>query len=93
MKRRYIKCLLPLSLPYRYVNVHVWQVRVRALFSYDPTDDPSVPCLEAALAFSRGDVLEIVSQEDPVWWQARHDASDRHISRVGLIPSRLCHER
>jgi len=50
-----------------------------------------VPCPEAALAFQRGDILEIVSQEDALWWQARLDAADKHnrTTRVGLIPSRL----
>ena len=68
-------------------------MRVRAQFNYDPAEDATVPCLEAALTFHRGDILEIVSQDDAVWWQARHDAADRHITRVGLIPSRLLQER
>jgi len=71
---------------------HARQIRVRAQFSYDPAEDASVPCLEAALAFHRGDILEIVSQDDPVWWQARLDKHS-HITRVGLIPSRSHHER
>ena len=56
-----------------------------------------MPCLEAVLAFQRGDILEIVSQDDAVWWQARRDAAaadkHNHITRVGLIPSRLLQER
>jgi len=64
------------------------QIRVRAQFSYDPADDSSMPCREAALAFRRGDILEIVSQDDAVWWQARLDKHN-HVTRVGLIPSRL----
>jgi len=58
---------------------------VRAQFSYDPTEDATVPCIDAALAFGRGDILEVVSQEDAVWWQARRDDS---AARVGLIPGR-----
>ena len=47
-----------------------------------------MPCREAALAFRRGDILEVVSQDDAVWWQARLDKHN-HVTRVGLIPSRL----
>ena len=70
--------------------------RVRAQFSYDPADDESVPCRQAALAFRRGNVLEIVSQDDVDWWQARPAAVDHHVIRglVGLIPAaRLLPER
>lgn len=63
-------------------------MRVRAHYSYNPADDRSIPCHEAGLAFTRGDILEIVSQEDDSWWQARrqHDDNPGH---AGLIPSRL----
>ncbi|KAI4810122.1 hypothetical protein KUCAC02_018969 [Chaenocephalus aceratus] len=62
-----------------------------ALFDYDPNEDPTVPCKEAAGAFRKGDVLQIVSMEDDTWWQARHlgDSKDR----AGLIPSQQLHER
>lgn len=64
---------------------------MRALFHYDPEDDPAIPCKLAGLAFRRGDVLEIVCQEDELWWQARHhDGTD---SQAGLIPSRELQER
>ena len=43
------------------------RVRLRALYNYDPHDDKYIPCKEAGLAFSRGDILHIVSQDDPYW--------------------------
>ncbi|KAM3604016.1 uncharacterized protein V6R79_005236 [Siganus canaliculatus] len=64
---------------------------LRALFDYDPIEDPTVPCKDAAVAFKRGDVLQVVSMEDDTWWQGRHiQDSD---SRAGLIPSQQLHER
>uniref|UniRef100_A0A8P4JXJ2 MAGUK p55 subfamily member 7 n=1 Tax=Dicentrarchus labrax TaxID=13489 RepID=A0A8P4JXJ2_DICLA len=64
---------------------------LRALFDYDPDEDPAVPCKDAAVAFKRGDVLQVVSMEDDTWWQACHlgDSS----TRAGLIPSQQLHER
>ncbi|KAI3375231.1 hypothetical protein L3Q82_021735, partial [Scortum barcoo] len=64
---------------------------LRALFDYDPNEDPTVPCKDAAVAFRRGDVLQIVSMEDDTWWQACHVRSSN--SRAGLIPSQQLHER
>ena len=43
------------------------RVRLRALFDYDPHDDKYIPCKEAGLSFSKGDILHIVSQDDPYW--------------------------
>ncbi|XP_007555089.2 MAGUK p55 subfamily member 7-like isoform X2 [Poecilia formosa] len=69
----------------------VTKVFVRALFDYDPTEDPTVPCKDAAVAFKRGDVLQIVGTDDDTWWQARRlgDGS----GRAGLVPSKQLHER
>ena len=67
------------------------RVRLRALFDYDPIDDKYIPCKEAGLAFGKGDILHIVSQDDPYWWQARRE-HDRNM-RAGLIPSRALQER
>uniref|UniRef100_A0A3B3URH4 MAGUK p55 subfamily member 7-like n=1 Tax=Poecilia latipinna TaxID=48699 RepID=A0A3B3URH4_9TELE len=66
-------------------------VFVRALFDYDPTEDPTVPCKDAAVAFKRGDVLQIAGTDDDTWWQARRlgDGS----GRAGLVPSKQLHER
>lgn len=43
------------------------RVRLRALFDYDPFQDTYIPCKEAGLSFCRGDILHIVSQDDPFW--------------------------
>uniref|UniRef100_A0A3B4EYN0 MAGUK p55 subfamily member 7-like n=1 Tax=Pundamilia nyererei TaxID=303518 RepID=A0A3B4EYN0_9CICH len=59
---------------------------VRALFDYDPNQDPSIPCKDAALTFKRGDVLQIVSMEDDTWWQACHLEDSN--GGAGLIPSK-----
>ncbi|XP_023277602.1 MAGUK p55 subfamily member 7-like [Seriola lalandi dorsalis] len=64
---------------------------VRALFDYDPNEDPTVPCKDAAVSFKRGDVLQIVSMKDDTWWQACHLADSSN--RAGLIPSQQLHER
>uniref|UniRef100_A0A673NK53 MAGUK p55 subfamily member 4-like n=1 Tax=Sinocyclocheilus rhinocerous TaxID=307959 RepID=A0A673NK53_9TELE len=58
---------------------------VRAMVDYSPLQDPAIPCPDAGMAFSKGDLLEIVDQRDIRWWQARklHSAS----LCCGLIPS------
>ncbi|XP_037902648.1 MAGUK p55 subfamily member 7 isoform X2 [Hermetia illucens] len=67
------------------------KVRVRAHFDYNPENDPYIPCKEAGLAFERGDILHIVSQDDAYWWQARKESE--RTARAGLIPSRALQER
>uniref|UniRef100_A0A671M454 MAGUK p55 subfamily member 7-like n=1 Tax=Sinocyclocheilus anshuiensis TaxID=1608454 RepID=A0A671M454_9TELE len=67
------------------------KIFVRALFDYNPQEDPAIPCKDAGLEFWRGDVLQIVNQEDDTWWQARRHG-DANL-RAGLIPSRQLQER
>ncbi|XP_062843352.1 MAGUK p55 subfamily member 7 [Trichomycterus rosablanca] len=67
------------------------EVFVRALFDYDPKVDPAIPCKDAGLEFRRGDVLQVVSQEDEIWWQARRIGDGK--PRAGLIPSKRLQER
>lgn len=64
---------------------------MKALFDYDPGEDKAIPCKEAGLAFSRGVVLQIMSQEDATWWQAK-DHGDSN-PRAGLVPSKQFQER
>lgn len=45
------------------------EVHVRAHFDYHPYEDELIPCRELGLAFRRGDILHVVNQEDPNWWQ------------------------
>uniref|UniRef100_A0A673BUJ5 Membrane protein, palmitoylated 3b (MAGUK p55 subfamily member 3) n=1 Tax=Sphaeramia orbicularis TaxID=375764 RepID=A0A673BUJ5_9TELE len=47
------------------------KVYLRALFDYTPFEDKATPCQEAGLPFKRGDILQVVSQEDATWWQAK----------------------
>jgi len=67
-------------------------VHVRALFDYDPEDDIYLPCRELGVAFSKGDVLKVISQEDPNWWQA-HREGDDELGLAGLIPSKCFQEQ
>uniref|UniRef100_A0A8C3APW7 MAGUK p55 scaffold protein 4 n=1 Tax=Cyclopterus lumpus TaxID=8103 RepID=A0A8C3APW7_CYCLU len=61
------------------------QVYMRALVDYSPLQDSSIPCPDAGMAFSRGDLLEVVDQSDGRWWQARKLPCAA--SCAGLIPS------
>ncbi|XP_015281001.1 PREDICTED: MAGUK p55 subfamily member 4, partial [Gekko japonicus] len=58
---------------------------VRAMADYWPLQDPAIPCADAGLPFKKGDILQIVDQNDTFWWQARKvlDLS----TCAGLIPS------
>ncbi|KAM9844624.1 MAGUK p55 subfamily member 7-like [Aulostomus maculatus] len=71
------------------VSPNKMKLFVRTLFDYNPSEDPTVPCKDAAVAFKRGDILQIVNMEDDTWWQACHLGG----IRAGLIPSKLLHER
>ncbi|KAF7259494.1 hypothetical protein EG68_03098 [Paragonimus skrjabini miyazakii] len=68
------------------------QLFLRAYISYNPKTDNLIPCKEAGLPFNAGDVLQVLKQEDPYWWQvtARHYG---HQQRAGLIPSIVLQER
>uniref|UniRef100_A0A7N8YK90 MAGUK p55 scaffold protein 3b n=1 Tax=Mastacembelus armatus TaxID=205130 RepID=A0A7N8YK90_9TELE len=67
------------------------KVYLRALFDYTPFEDKATPCQEAGLPFKRGDLLQVVSQEDATWWQAKR-VGDSNL-RAGLIPSTQFQER
>ncbi|XP_051243850.1 MAGUK p55 subfamily member 3-like isoform X2 [Dicentrarchus labrax] len=67
------------------------KVYVRALFDYIPLEDKATPCQEAGLPFKRGDILQIVTQDDPTWWQAKR-VGDSNL-RAGLVPSKQFQER
>ncbi|XP_055967945.1 MAGUK p55 subfamily member 4 [Sorex fumeus] len=60
-------------------------VYVRAMTEYWPQEDPTIPCMDAGLPFQKGDILQIVDQNDALWWQARK-LSDIGTC-AGLIPS------
>ncbi|XP_007568532.1 MAGUK p55 subfamily member 7 isoform X2 [Poecilia formosa] len=67
------------------------KVFLRALFDYDPSNDSAIPCKEAGLRFKKGSILQIMSQEDATWWQAKLDGDAN--PRAGLIPSKQFQER
>ncbi|XP_003442172.2 MAGUK p55 subfamily member 3 isoform X2 [Oreochromis niloticus] len=67
------------------------KVYMRALFDYIPLEDKATPCQEAGLPFKRGDILQVVTQDDPTWWQAKR-VGDSNL-RAGLIPSKQFQER
>nr|XP_055200959.1 MAGUK p55 subfamily member 4 [Nyctereutes procyonoides] len=60
-------------------------VYVRAMIEYWPQEDPTIPCMDAGLPFQKGDILQIVDQNDALWWQARKIADLG--TCAGLIPS------
>ncbi|XP_062235807.1 MAGUK p55 subfamily member 7 isoform X1 [Platichthys flesus] len=67
------------------------KVFVKALFDYDPKNDNAIPCKEAGLAFKKGTILQIMSQDDATWWQAKFEGDAN--PRAGLIPSKQFQER
>ncbi|XP_067167979.1 MAGUK p55 subfamily member 2 isoform X7 [Apteryx mantelli] len=64
-------------------------VFVKCHFDYDPGADSLIPCKEAGLKFAAGDLLQIVNQDDPNWWQACHVEG----GSAGLVPSQLLEEK
>ena len=60
------------------------QVFLRAHFDYDPSKDTMIPCQDAGLPFKNGDVLQIVEQDDPNWWQV-----DSQFFMAPVTPGRI----
>ncbi|XP_064420097.1 MAGUK p55 subfamily member 4 [Latimeria chalumnae] len=58
---------------------------VRAMADYCPLQDPAIPCADAGMAFRKGEILQIVDQNDALWWQARK-LSELSVC-AGLVPS------
>ena len=46
-----------------------------------------IPCRELGISFQKGDILHIINQEDPNWWQAYREGEDDQ-TLAGLIPSK-----
>lgn len=61
-------------------------LHVRAHFDYDPEEDLYIPCRELGISFQKGDVLHVISREDPNWWQAYREGEEDQ-TLAGLIPS------
>ncbi|XP_063159549.1 MAGUK p55 subfamily member 7 isoform X2 [Candoia aspera] len=67
------------------------KIFMKALFDYNPSEDKAIPCKEAGLPFRKGDILQIMSQDDATWWQAKLEGDAN--PRAGLIPSKHFQER
>lgn len=65
------------------------QVYLKPHFNYNPATDNLIPCKEAGLAFTKGEILHVVNREDPNWWQARKVIGEG----TGLIPSQFLEEK
>jgi hypothetical protein len=80
-------------------NISYQTFYVRALYAYDPYNDPLIPCKELGLQFQRGDILRIVARDENFlkinesyvsWWQAYKENSnetDTDPCLACLIPS------
>ncbi|KAG9509737.1 MAGUK p55 subfamily member 5, partial [Fragariocoptes setiger] len=67
-------------------------LNLKALFDYDAHNDPYIPCKELGISFCKGDILHVIDQSDPNWWQAhRNDDSCTNSTLAGLIPSANFH--
>ncbi|XP_022240973.1 LOW QUALITY PROTEIN: MAGUK p55 subfamily member 5-A-like [Limulus polyphemus] len=62
-------------------------MHVKAHFDYDPDDDLYIPCRELGISFQKGDILHILNQDDPNWWQAFREGEEDQ-SLAGLVPSK-----
>ena len=67
-------------------------MHVKAHFDYDPEDDLYIPCRELGISFQKGDILHVINQDDPNWWQAYREGEDDQ-TLAGLIPSRTFQEQ
>ncbi|KAM7353815.1 MAGUK p55 subfamily member vari isoform 2-T2 [Cochliomyia hominivorax] len=67
------------------------QCYMRALFTYNPSEDSLLPCKDIGLAFKSGDILQIINIKDPNWWQAKNITAQS--DQIGLIPSQELEER
>lgn len=78
---------------YRTTSVVSGQMHVKALFNYDPEDDLYIPCRELGISFLKGDILHVINQDDPNWWQAYREGEEDYQALAGLIPSKTFHEQ
>jgi MAGUK p55 subfamily member 2/6 len=90
-KLRLAKGSITLKVVPSYYDVPISSViYMKALFNYDPNKDKLIPAKAAGLAFEEGDILQIISQEDVHWWQAKQVKAPY---AKGLIPSLYLEER
>ncbi|CAG9840260.1 unnamed protein product [Diabrotica balteata] len=60
---------------------------MRAPYEYIPQEDTLLPCKAIDLPFDRGDILQIVDQRDPNWWQAKQAGNDPSYTVGESIPA------
>jgi len=60
-------------------------VHLKAQIDYEAEDDNYVPCRELGISFHKGDILHVINQVDPHWWQAYREGEENTLA--GLIPS------
>ena len=60
-------------------------VHLKAQIDYEAEDDNYVPCRELGISFHKGDILHVINQQDPHWWQAYREGEENTLA--GLIPS------
>jgi MAGUK p55 subfamily protein 5 len=71
------------------VNIE-FEFSVKAQFSYSPKDDPHIPRVDLGMSFDVGDILHVIDQRDPNWWQV---VKEKEIKQyAGLVPSRRFQE-
>jgi MAGUK p55 subfamily protein 5 len=63
---------------------------VKAQFNYNPEQDRYHPCTDLGLSFNVGDILHVLNQNDPNWWQAVKENEERSMAR--LIPGKIFRE-
>lgn len=78
--------VVPACLPAPQIIREPPVLHVRAHFDYDPEEDLYIPCRELGISFQKGDVLHVISREDPNWWQAYREGEEDQ-TLAGLIPS------
>src|SRR4029434_6731669 len=76
---------------YTHTHTHTHTHRHTHTADNGPVEDKAIPCKEAGISFQRGDILQVMCQDDATWWQARHHSDTN--PRAGLIPSKQFQER
>ena len=63
--------LVPGMVPHKETLRQEDIIVMKALFDYEHGSDSYIPCEELGLSFMKGDLLEILNQNDPDWWQVK----------------------
>ena len=84
----FLSCKIYLNIHSKFIHLFFFQAHI----DYDPEEDtiqgrPAVPCPELGIGFQKGDILHVINQLDPDWWQARRDGEEDQ-TLAGLIPSK-----